>query len=125
MRTVVIVLGLLAALAAPLRAGELVMFDEPGCIWCARWTEEIGPIYSKTAEGKLAPLRRMDIRAPRPDDLKAIKPVRFTPTFVLVHDGQEIGRIEGYPGEDFFWGLLGKMLRDLPQDDLPWQARET
>jgi hypothetical protein len=29
---------------------------------------------------------------------------------VLVENGAEIGRIEGYPGEDFFWGLLKQML---------------
>jgi hypothetical protein len=27
-------------------------------------------------------------------------------------EGQEAGRIEGYPGEDFFWGLLGRMLEE-------------
>jgi hypothetical protein len=36
--------------------------------------------------------------------------VNFTPTFVLLVDGVERNRIEGYPGEDFFWGLLGRML---------------
>ena len=36
--------------------------------------------------------------------------VLYTPTFILVEGGQEIGRIEGYPGEDFFWGLLKMML---------------
>ena len=39
-----------------------------------------------------------------------VSPIRFTPTFVLVDDGREIGRIEGYPGEDFFWGLLERLL---------------
>ena len=38
----------------------------------------------------------------------------FTPTFVLVEDGKEIGRIEGYPGEDFFWPMLGALLDRLP-----------
>ena len=37
--------------------------------------------------------------------------MRFTPTFVLVRDGQEIDRIEGYPGQDFFWSLLAMMLQ--------------
>lgn len=37
----------------------------------------------------------------------------YTPTFILLEDGQEVGRIEGYPGEGFFWGLLGKMLEKL------------
>jgi hypothetical protein len=41
-------------------------------------------------------------------------PVRFTPTFVLVDEGREIGRIEGYPGEDFFWGLLERLLQTPP-----------
>ena len=45
--------------------------------------------------------------------------VSFTPTFILVQDGVEVGRIEGYPGEDFFWGLLGKMFdrANIPFDE--------
>jgi hypothetical protein len=39
-----------------------------------------------------------------------MKPTRFTPTFVLVADGREVGRITGYPGEDFFWGLLQRLI---------------
>jgi hypothetical protein len=31
---------------------------------------------------------------------------------VLVKDGVEVARLEGYPGEDFFWGLLGRMLSE-------------
>ena len=96
-------------------ATELVMVEEDGCIWCAKWKADIGPVYPKTAEGKLAPLRMLDIKAPIPDDLTFDGKFRFTPTFVLVDDGQEIGRIEGYPGEDFFWGLLGRLIEDLPE----------
>jgi hypothetical protein len=39
--------------------------------------------------------------------------VRYSPTFVVVMDGREIGRIEGYPGEAFFWGLLEKYTPQL------------
>jgi thioredoxin-related protein len=88
----------------------LVMVEEKGCIWCARWNDEISEIYPKTEEGAAAPLRRIDIHATRPDDIIFARALTFTPTFVLVVDGHEISRIEGYPGEDFFWGLLGKML---------------
>jgi hypothetical protein len=38
--------------------------------------------------------------------------VLFTPTFVLINNGQEQARIEGYPGEDFFWPLLTRLLED-------------
>ena len=93
-------------------AAELIMVEEPGCVWCAQWERDLGAIYPKTPEGKFAPLQHVQIRDTRKDTLGfALKrPVSFTPTFVLVEDGAEIGRIEGYPGEDFFWGLLDQML---------------
>ncbi len=90
------------------------MFEQAGCAWCAAWDRQIGPIYPKTAEGRRAPLRRVDLHAERPSDLSRIQAVRFTPTFVLIDGGREIGRIQGYPGEDFFWGLLGELIGRLP-----------
>lgn len=84
------------------------MAEEQGCYWCARWDQEIAHIYPKTAEGKTAPLRRYDLHSEAPDATLESR-VRYTPTFILVEDGREVGRIEGYPGEDFFWGLLSIM----------------
>lgn len=89
---------------------RLVMAEEVGCVWCEEWNEAIGPIYPKTAEGRAAPLMRIDIHEPRPDGLSFTSRLQYTPTFVLMQDGLEVGRIEGYPGEDFFWGLLQVML---------------
>lgn len=94
----------------------LVMVEEKGCIWCARWNEEISDIYPKTEEGAAAPLKRLDIHAPRPEGIVFARALTFTPTFVLIVEGREVSRIEGYPGEDFFWGLLGKMLSDAKVD---------
>ena len=48
-----------------------------------------------------------------PPDLAFIDMERLTPLFVLVDRGHEIGRIRGYPGEDFFWGLLGALMKKL------------
>lgn len=95
------------------RAAELIMFEQQGCEWCQAWHSQIGPIYPKTAEGRAAPLRRVDIFDPVPDDIKDIPHGHFTPTFVLLENGREIGRIRGYPGEDFFWGLLGELIKKL------------
>ncbi|MDF1872397.1 hypothetical protein [Vannielia sp.] len=89
----------------------LIMAEEEGCAWCARWLQEVGPEYPITAEGRAAPLRRVDVRHP-PEDIAFDAPLFYTPTFVLVRDGEELGRIEGYPGEDFFWGLLGMLLKE-------------
>lgn len=94
-------------------AAELVMFESAGCIWCATWNREVGVIYDKTAEARIAPLRRVDIDGPRPADLVGVGAIIYTPTFVLIDEGREIGRILGYPGEANFWGLLGVELKKL------------
>lgn len=95
-------------------AATLIMYEQDYCDWCERWQEDIGVVYHKTTEGRRAPLRRVDIHDPIPDDISHIKVERFTPTFVLIEEGQEVGRIRGYPGEDFFWGLLGQIMKKLP-----------
>jgi hypothetical protein len=108
-----------AALAAPVfapgaGAAELVMLERPGCAWCLRWNREIAPIYSKTAEGRRVPLRRVDVTTPGPADLAGIAGDRYTPTFIVVENGVEIARLRGYPGDNFFWPLLEEMLTKLP-----------
>ena len=103
-----------AGFAAAADAAELVMFERAGCVWCIRWDAEIAPAYGKTEEAKRAPLRRVDVMQRRPDDLAAVRPVVYTPTFVLVDEGKEIGRIEGYRDEAFFYGYLDRLLARLP-----------
>ena len=87
----------------------LLMAEEDGCYWCERWNKEISAIYPKTPEGHAAPLQRADIHD-LPKSVSFERRVHFTPTFILIDKDKEIARIEGYPGEDFFWGLLGMML---------------
>ena len=94
-------------------AAELVMFEQAGCVWCKRWNEEIGPAYPKTEEGRIAPLRRVDIHKPIPEDLSDVTVERFTPVFVMMQDGEEVGRIRGYPGDEFFWFRLGELVDQL------------
>lgn len=91
-------------------AAELVMFTRDGCPWCTRFDREVGPIYPKTAEGRLAPLRRVEVVAGGTTMAGLNEPVVAAPTFVLMDEGREVGRITGYLGDDAFWGLLGKML---------------
>jgi len=95
---------LVAIAIARAGAAELVMFEQAGCGWCGTFYREIGPAYPKTAEGQCAPLRRVNIDRPVPPDLSFIQVERLVPLFVLVNNGEEIGRIRGYPGEDPFWG---------------------
>jgi len=97
-------------------AAQLVMFEEEGCVYCAHWKREIGPIYPKTPEAKVAPIVMHDISQPVPNDIELARGVVFTPTFVLVEDGEELGRIEGYPGEDMFWWMLARLLNENAEE---------
>lgn len=108
MRYILFLLAFLIVL--PAGAAELVMFESPYCEWCERWDEEVGQVYAKTSEARAAPLRRVDIDDDRPADLKGLRSIIYTPTFVLMDKGREVGRITGYPGEEFFWGLLQQLL---------------
>ena len=88
----------------------LVMVEQDGCSYCILWHDQIAPAYPKTAEGQHAPLVRVDIREDAPDGMAYARKVTFTPTFVLMQSGEEVARMEGYVGEDFFWPLLAQML---------------
>ena len=105
--------GWLVAAPALSRAAELVMFESPTCDWCAAWEREVGVVYDKTEEGQRAPLRRVSLAEERPADLEGVSGVVYTPTFVLMENGAERGRILGYPGEANFWGLLGELISRL------------
>ena len=110
---------LLAAVGAlgstgSLRAAELLMFEDPSCSWCRRWHAEIGPSYPRSPEGQQAPLRRLHIRDQQIAGVQLASPIRATPTFVLAENGQEVGRIVGYPGSDFFYPRVEELLKRLP-----------
>lgn len=91
-------------------AFRLIMVEREGCVYCALWNEKIGPIYPKTPEGAAAPLTRVDIHANWAEGLTTGPAPIYTPTFIVLRGTAEVGRIEGYPGEDFFWALLGQAL---------------
>jgi hypothetical protein len=91
----------------------LLMVEEDGCPYCAKFNREIAHIYPKTEEGKTAPLQRIDLHKSWPSSLDHIDRPRFTPTFILVHDNREIGRLIGYNGDEYFWFLLGELLQQV------------
>lgn len=101
----------------PVSAAELVMYTRNGCPFCVRFEREVAPVYAKTPEGKAAPLRRVDLPAGGVRGGGLLEPVIATPTFVLVEDGQEVGRITGYLNDDMFWGLLGRLVAVIETPD--------
>lgn len=103
------------ALYSTAYAAELLMVEQHDCPFCERFLAEIGPIYPKTEEGKLAPLLRVNLSDPLEDQYELLKPVSYTPTFILIEDGAEIDRLTGYRGDEHFWFLLGEMLEKIKQ----------
>lgn len=112
-RTVLALAGRLGAVMAGIRishAGSgviLVMVEEPGCPYCAKWNKEVATAYANSPEGRFAPLVRRMRGHP---DIAHIKGLNYSPTFLVMRDQEEIGRITGYPGADFFWALLDELL---------------
>jgi hypothetical protein len=97
MRTLLATIALLASSLA-VEAAELLMFEQPGCPWCRRWHEDVGPGYAKSAEGKIAPLRRLQL-GDRPAAYTLKQSVTVTPTFIVVDDNGTtmVGRLDGLP----------------------------
>lgn len=85
----------------------LLLVEDRGCPYCARWDREVGPAYARSPEGRFAPLVRRFRGAP---DVGFLDGVVFSPTFVVLKEGKEIGRIVGYAGPDFFWSELSPLL---------------
>lgn len=107
----------MAAGAAEVPAMRLLMVDAEDCPYCEAWQEEVGVVYPRTPEGRLAPLRQVVLGDPLPPGVRLREPVRYTPTFVLLDAlGRETGRITGYPGEEHFWGLLQVLLQRNSQE---------
>ena len=115
-RFLAIVVALLPLPASAQDATDLtmVMVEQEGCVYCARWDAEAAPAWPETEVGRAAPLRRVDIRA-LPDDLDFDGRPVFTPTFVLVRDGAELGRVEGYDPE-FFWPMVEHLVETARRD---------
>ncbi|WP_204623632.1 transcriptional regulator [Crenalkalicoccus roseus] len=111
------VLAFRPARAAEREGAALVMLERHDCPWCRRWLREVGEEgWNASDLGRRAPLRRVDVARGLPPDLGFIAHWRFTPTFVLVREGREVGRIIGYQGALFFWQQAEALLARLPPD---------
>ena len=110
-----------AAVLSPVdaRAAELLIFEQKACPFCEIFNLEIAPDYPQSRAGRLAPLRHVDIWESRTGGIEGLDPAVFTPTFVLVEDGREIGRLMGYPGRRYFYAEIDQLVDRLAAKPVP------
>lgn len=112
-RRSVLIGGLAVALPAWADGGamRLLLVEKPGCVYCAAWDRYVAPGYAQSPEGRRAPLMRVHVDGPYPDGLVLGRRPFVTPTFILLVDSVESGRIEGYPGRDRFHPMLADLIK--------------
>jgi hypothetical protein len=88
--------------------GQLVMITSSHCPWCEAFEDDVGKSYDLTEEALIYPLRRHDFYKAMPDDLVHLTPATMTPTFIVMRNGAEVGRIIGYPGAELFWWQISE-----------------
>lgn len=97
--------------AAPPAGWRLMMVESPACHHCRAWHAQIGPGYGASRAGRAAPIIHVDVDGPYPDGLALDRRPWITPTFVLLSDGFERGRVEGYVGARHFYPVLEAMMQ--------------
>lgn len=82
--------------AAVALSAELVFVEIRSCVHCIRFNKQMAGPYQASETGQKVPLRRVDLMQRWPADLKAVDRPPYTPVFILVEDGKELGRFNGY-----------------------------
>lgn len=93
--------------STPLR---LLMVERGDCIYCRAWHAQIGPGYAGSAAGKAAPLLTVDMDGAWPDGLVLARRPFITPTFILLDEGVEVARVEGYFVQERFYPAINNLL---------------
>lgn len=90
----------------------LLFVGHERCPICQLFERQVAPGYANTAEGRRAPLVRLTFGEDFPPPYEWVTPAVVMPSFILVADGEEVGRIEGYTSDELFWMQLTRLLQD-------------
>lgn len=85
---------------------EMVVLEVDGCIYCGVFRRQLLPAYQASRHGRAIPVRFVDINDEALARIGLTQPVGMVPTFVVLENNEEIGRIPGLMGHaDFFRAL--------------------
>lgn len=82
---------------------ELVVMEAPGCIYCTLFRRDVLPSYAASPQAKDVPIRFVDLNDEAANDLGLDGPIDVVPTFLVMKNNREVGRIPGYMGPEFFF----------------------
>ena len=102
--------------ADPPKAGafQLVVMEADGCTYCGIFRRDVLPSYEASERAKDMPVRFVDVNDVETARLDLQTPVDIVPTFIVVKDNKEIGRIPGYLGPENFFHSINYLLSTAP-----------
>jgi thioredoxin-related protein len=100
--------------ALPADSLELVVIEADGCIFCEIFRSDVLPAYEASEQGKQMPVQFVDINDMDTTHLEFKGAVDIVPTFIVVKDRREVGRISGYVGPENFFHSINYLLASAP-----------
>ena len=88
----------------------MLMITDKNCLYCIIWEKQIGKIYPKTDIAKKFPLKRIEVKNFINYKKYDLKKTNITPTFILIKNTKEEGRIEGYTNPEMFWWQVDEIM---------------
>jgi thioredoxin-related protein len=98
----------------PLDSLELVVIEADGCIFCQIFRSDVLPSYEASEQGKQMPAHFVDINDMEATHIEFKGAVDIVPTFIVVKDHHEVGRIPGYVGPENFFHSINYLLASAP-----------
>ncbi len=92
---------------------QLVVMEAPGCIYCGLFRRDVLPSYQASARAKDVPVRFLDINDLEKANLELDSSVQIVPTFVLIQNNKEVGRIPGYVGPETFFHSINYLMSSV------------
>lgn len=93
---------------------ELIVMEAPGCTYCDIFRRDVLPSYQASERAKDVPIRFLDINDASPEELGLDSAIEIVPTFVVLKDHKEVGRIPGYVGPEFFFHSINHLISSAP-----------
>jgi thioredoxin-related protein len=112
-----ILLGIALLFIAPIaNALELIYIHSDGCLFCQKFKAEVGETgYRARLISTAVPMVVFDVEKDYPEGY-VIKPIQYTPTFILVDDGgNEVGRFIGYNNPESFFRRVNTLVTEYEE----------